>query len=170
MHKKPVLMILSEAAAESQNLFYQGPSFGHPWARGRSKFSTVLKVLGTILSTYRVPSKWSHSCCKTRACQPEAVILIGSPLRSKPVTSTSRYRSTTALNPSTLQDVIAIKHVNGTKDEGLCISMFHTIILHKNKNYTVKIRANQPFQSLDFWNSKFVPYIRECQSIESLSL
>jgi hypothetical protein len=107
MHKKPVSMALSaEAAAESQNLCYRGPSLGHPWARGRSKLSTVLKVLGAILSTYRVPSKWSHSCCKIRACQPEAVILIGAPLRSKPVTSTSRYRSTTALNPSTLQDFI----------------------------------------------------------------
>lgn len=33
------------------------PNFGHPVASGKSRFSTVLKVLGTILSTYRVPAK-----------------------------------------------------------------------------------------------------------------
>jgi len=81
---------------------YLAPSGGHPMGSGRSKLSTILNVLGTILSTYNVPSRWSHSCCRMRACHPEACTLMGLPFRSKPETSTSRYRSTTALYPSTL--------------------------------------------------------------------
>jgi hypothetical protein len=36
---------------------YRAPKGGHPVASGRSKLSTVLNVLGTILSTYKVPSR-----------------------------------------------------------------------------------------------------------------
>jgi len=111
--------------------FYaRGPSLGHPWARGRSTFFQLLKVLGTILSTYSAPSRWSHSCCKIRACQPEAFILIGSPYRSKPVTSTSRYRSTTAWNRSTLQNVIA-GDVNVTR----IYVVLQTLLPHKSQKY-----------------------------------
>ena len=103
---------------------------GHPWARDILQF--FLKVLGTILSTYSVPSRWSDSCCKTRTCQPDAFLLIGSPYRSKPSTSTTRYRSTTTRNPSTLQNVIA-DDVNVT---WTCVVM-HTLLTHKSDKYRV---------------------------------
>jgi hypothetical protein len=81
---------------------YLAPSWGHPVGRGKSKFSTTLNVLATILSTYSVPSRWSHSCWRMRACHPEARTFMALPFRSRPETSTSRCRSTTALYPSTL--------------------------------------------------------------------
>jgi hypothetical protein len=69
------------------------PRGGQPMGSGRSKLSTILNVLGTILSTYSVPSRWPHSCCSMRACHPQACTLMCLPFRSKPDTSTSRCLS-----------------------------------------------------------------------------
>lgn len=46
--------------------------------------------------THRVPLRWSTSCCRMRAFQPEACSLTGRPSGSTALTSTSLYRSTSA--------------------------------------------------------------------------
>lgn len=97
---------------------------------GRSKLSTILNVLGTILSTYSVPSRWSHSCCSMRACHPEASTLMGLPLRSKPETSTSRCRSTSALYPSTLASGEDKYHQTIQFSKMQCSFYIHSIFIY----------------------------------------
>lgn len=86
-----------------QNWLMQIPGLGQPAGNGSLKFCVVRKLRGTILSTYKIPCKWSHSCCKIRAFHPLAVTVIGWPSRPSPLTSTSKHRSTSARYPSTLR-------------------------------------------------------------------
>lgn len=82
----------------------QVPGRGHPDGKGSRKFCVVRNVRFSILSTYKVPCRWSISCCSIRAFHPVAVNFKGCPSRPRPVTSTSKCRSTRARYPSTLHN------------------------------------------------------------------